>query len=523
MPLLVSLFPILLPFLLLVVFKRSARFGMSITFLALLLGGAFVWDMEWMVLLASMLQGLHKALAILIILFGAIFMMNVLQRTGAVNRINLGFNRLTTDMRLQAVVIAFLFGAIIEGVAGFGTPAVVVAPLLVALGFRPLAAATLALVANSVPVPFAAVGTPIQVGLGNISTDVDFFNAVGRYITSIDFFAGLLVPSILVLMLIRFFGTNNTRRDYLEVLPWTLFVGATYTGIAFVVVRTLGFEFVTIVSSISTLLIATLSIRFGLLVPRHPWRKASVPIPDIDHSDMPLWQAWLPYGLVILLLVLTRTVAPIQAFVLRVADLSYYNVLGFDTIDSTLLLLYSPGFILVVAALLGLLMQRASVRHVTSASLASLNTVKKAAFALVPTLALVQIFSNSGMNLSDLDSMPVHLATVLGERLHGVWYLLAPFVGELGSFVTGSATVSTLTFSPVQYQIANQYGLNSELVLALQLIGGAAGNMICVHNVVSVSAVVDTEGQEGRIIQKTVLPAILYGLLAGLAAMLFFA
>jgi lactate permease len=160
---------------------------------------------------------------------------------------------------------------------------------------------------------------------------------------------------------------------------------------------------------------------------------------------------------------------------------------------------------------------------VKSASLASLNTVKKAAFALVPTLALVQIFSNSGMNVSDLESMPVHLATVLGERLHGIWYLLAPFVGELGSFVTGSATVSTLTFSPVQYQIANQYGLNSELVLALQVIGGAAGNMICVHNVVSVSTVVDTEGQEGRIIQKTVLPAILYGLLAGLAALLFFA
>jgi lactate permease len=523
MQLLVSLFPILLPFLLLVVFKRSARFGMSITFLALLLGGAFVWDMEWMVLLASVLQGLHKAFAILIILFGAIFMMNVLQRTGAVNRINLGFNSLTKDMRLQAVIIAFLFGAIIEGVAGFGTPAVVVAPLLVALGFRPLAAATLALVANSVPVPFAAVGTPIEIGLGNLSSDTVFFNEVGRYITSVDLFAGLFLPTILVLLLIRFFGTNNTKRDYLEILPWTLFVGATYTGIAFVIVRTLGFEFVTIVSSITTLLVATLSIRFGVLIPKQEWNKAKVPTPDIDHSDMPLWQAWLPYGLVILFLVLTRTVEPLKQFVNRFVDLSYNDILGFDSIDSALQLLYSPGFILVLSAVLGLLLQRSSTRHLKTASLASLRTVQKAAFALIPTLALVQIFSNSGINLSNLDSMPVHLATVLGERLHGVWYLLAPFVGELGSFVTGSATVSTLTFSPVQYQIANQYGLNSELVLGLQIIGGAAGNMICVHNVVSVSTVVDTEGQEGRIIQKTVLPALLYGLLAGLAAMLFFA
>jgi lactate permease len=103
-----------------------------------------------------------------------------------------------------------------------------------------------------------------------------------------------------------------------------------------------------------------------------------------------------------------------------------------------------------------------------------------------------------------------------------VWVLLAPFVGELGSFITGSATVSTLTFSPVQYQIALDYGLSTNLILALQLLGGAAGNMICVHNVVSVSTVVKTEGQEGLIIKKTVWPALIYGLLVGVAALILF-
>ena len=119
-------------------------------------------------------------------------------------------------------------------------------------------------------------------------------------------------------------------------------------------------------------------------------------------------------------------------------------------------------------------------------------------------------------------SMPVYLATFLGEYLNGIWIMLAPFIGELGSFITGSATVSTLTFSPIQQQIALEYGLNVNLILSLGLMGGAAGNMICVHNVVSVSTVVNIEGQEGEIIKKTLIPAIIYGILIGLSALILF-
>lgn len=522
MNLLVSFLPIILPFIFLVVLKMSAKIGMSLTFIIVFISAYFVWNMDLIVISASIVQGLHKAFGILIILFGAIMMMNVLKLSGAVNRINQGFNNLTTDMRLQAILIAFLFGAIIEGVAGFGTPAVVVAPLLVALGFRPIAAATLALVSNSVPVPFAAVGTPIQIGLGNISTNTTFLNEVGYYITSIDFLAGIFMPTIVVYMLLIFFGKHSTKKDYFEVLPWTLMIGFVYTGIAFITVRTLGFEFVTIVSSISTLVIAVLTIRFHILTPRNTWVKAKEKVEEIEHSDMSLIRAWAPYGVVILLLVLSRIIAPIKEFFLTFIDLSYNNILGVATVNSSLQLLYSPGFILIFAAILAVFIQQSKPSNIRKASIQSLKSVKGAALALIPTLALVQIFSNSGINLSNLDSMPIYLATFLGEHLNGIWVLLAPFVGELGSFITGSATVSTLTFSPVQYQIAAQYGLNIQLFLGLQIIGGAAGNMICVHNVVAVSTVVKTEGQEGLIIKKTIFPAILYGLLAGISALLLF-
>lgn len=523
MKILVSFLPILLPFLFLVVLKMTAKKGMLLSFIIVLVGAFFVWDMELITLLASMLQGLHTTIGILIILFGAVFMMNTLKLNGAIDRINLGFNNLSTDMRIQTIMVAFLFGALIEGVAGFGTPAVVVAPLLVALGFHPLAAATVALVSNSVPVPFAAVGTPVQIGLQNINTTLEFQNEIAGYITSIDFLSGIFMPTIVVYMLIFFFGKNSSKKDYLEILPWTLFIGLTYVSTAFIMARTLGFEFVTIGTVIVMLVVSTLSVRFKFLVPKNPWRGAMHK--DIIHDSEPkmsLLLAWSPYVLVIILLLMTRVIPPLKSFTLNFIDLSYRGILGIDSINSKLQLLYSPGFILILSAILAVFIQKQSTSNIKDAAKTSFDSIKSAGLVLIPTLAMVQIFSNSGLNLSNIDSMPVYLASYLGEYLNGIWYHLAPFIGELGSFITGSATVSTLTFSPVQEQIALQYGLNPELVLSIGLMGGAAGNMICVHNVVSVATVVGEIGKEGEIIKKTIFPAIIYAILIGLAAIILF-
>lgn len=522
MNLLVSFLPIILPFLFLVVLKMSAKKGMTLSFVIVLIAAYFVWGMDSTALFGSLIKGVHQAFGILIILFGAILMMNILKMNGAIDRINLGFNSLTKDMRVQAILIAFLFGGLIEGVAGFGTPAVVVAPLLVALGFRPIAAATLALVSNSVPVPFAAVGTPVQIGLSGVGNTTEFFNSIAGYITSIDFLSGLFMPTIVVVLLLAFFGEDTKKKDYFEILPWTLFIGFMYTLIAYIVARTLGFEFVTIITVLSMLVIATITIRFKFLIPKNTWQKAYSQLEEIKPSEMSLVKAWLPYGIVILLLILSRVITPIKSLFLNTIDLSLYSILGIDGLDSKLQLLYSPGFILIVVAIASVFIQSAKKENIKNASLKSLSNVKGAALALIPTLAMVQLFSNSGINVNDLVSMPIYLATFLGEQLNGIWIFLAPFIGELGSFVTGSATVSALTFSPVQFQIAESYALNTNLILSLGLMGGAAGNMICVHNVVSVCTVVNTEGQEGTIIKKTIIPALLYAFLAGFAAWILF-
>src|SRR5699024_1075744 len=226
--------------------------------------------------LASIFEGTHKALTILLILFGAIVLLNTLTHTGAVDRINQGFSNISGDMRVQIIIVGFLFGALIEGAAGFGTPAAVTGPLMVALGFNPMAAAAIALISNSTPVPFGAVGTPIQVGLSNIpEAGLAFFQDIGVKVTIIDLFAGTFIPFILVFILTMFFGKNRSIKYAIELLPWTLFVGFVYTLSALLYSSLFGHEFVSILAALTGLVIATLTAKKGFLLPKNEWREAA--------------------------------------------------------------------------------------------------------------------------------------------------------------------------------------------------------------------------------------------------------
>ena len=140
----VALTAIWLPLLLVVVFRQPARVGMSISALAVGLLASVIWQMEPLAIGASAIQGVHRALTIGLILFGAITLLKTLESTGALERIKLGLHALSQDMRVLTVIVAFCFISLIEGISGFGTPSIIAAPLLIVLGFHPLTAAVLA-------------------------------------------------------------------------------------------------------------------------------------------------------------------------------------------------------------------------------------------------------------------------------------------------------------------------------------------------------------------------------------------
>ncbi|WP_077329206.1 L-lactate permease [Virgibacillus siamensis] len=519
MLLLVALSAIIAPFIFLVIFRMPAIKGMFFSAIIIIILALFVWGMGGAIVTASVLQGIHKALTILLILFGAIVLLNTLRHTGAVDRINEGFRNISSDMRVQVIIVAFLFGALIEGAAGFGTPAAVTGPLMVALGFNPMAAAALALIADSSAVSFGAVGTPVQIGLSNIpGANLEFFNEIGVKITLIDLFGGTFIPLMLVIILTLFFSKKKSLSNVFELAPWALFIGIVYTGSALLFAVLFGQEFVAILASLTGLLVSTFTARKGFLMPKTVWKDALQDNFEIksEKSEMSLVKAWSPYLIVVALLLITRIIDPIKEFTLTYVDLTWENILGFEGVTSGWEVLYSPGTVLVLAAVLAVIIQRKSFSNFAKASKESLQSIQTAGLALFSTLALVQVFTNSGMNANDLISMPQYIAEALAATFGSGWVFVAPFLGELGAFITGSDTVSTLTFSPIQYSVANQTGMNTQIILALLVIGGAAGNMICVHNVVAASTVVGLTGKEGDIIRKTLIPAIIYGLLAGL-------
>ncbi|PRO65455.1 L-lactate permease [Alkalicoccus urumqiensis] len=504
---------VLLPFLFLVVLRMPAKIGMSWTFILFAAGALVIWQMPLIDAGAAVTQGMVQALAILYILFGAVLLLRTLEKTGAVARINEGFRKLSPDMRVQTVIVAFLFGSLLEGAAGFGTPAAVTGPLLLALGFPPAAAVVLALAADSTAVSFGAVGTPVIFGLGGVEgAGPGLFQEAAVWITGMDLITGTLLPLGLIMLLTILFGGKENRASWIPMIPWALMIGAVYSVSAFLSALFLGPEFVAIVASLIALAVSAWTASIGFLLPEETWAPLREEIKEIDvPRKMKLPTAWSPYIIVVLLLILTRAFPAVQS-ALQSVRLEWTEIYG-TPVSAAWEVLYSPGTVLILAALAASLLQTSSGTSVVRAAGISAKTAGAAALALIPTLGFVYLFIHSGLNTAGLPSMPQYLASVLTSIIGGGWHAAAPFLGMLGSFITGSAMVSGLTFAPVQQSVAQANELYEPLVLAQQTAGAAAGNMICVHNVVAAAAVTGMIGREGEIIRKTVIPALIYGVL----------
>lgn len=145
-----------------------------------------------------------------------------------------------------------------------------------------------------------------------------------------------------------------------------------------------------------------------------------------------------------------------------------------------------------------------------------------AGFVLLFTVPMVRILINSGVNAGDLPSMPIAMARYVADSVGGIYPLFAPMIGALGSFLAGSNTVSNMMFSQFQYGVATNLGLSTALMVAVQAIGAAAGNMVAIHNVVAASATVGLLGREGATLRKTIWPTLYYVLMTGIIALIGF-
>lgn len=539
--------PILLAAILLVGLRWPAKRAMPVVYLLTAGIALFAWDMSFNRVLASTLQGLIITVGVLWIIFGAILLLNTLKYSGGIATIRRGFATISPDRRIQAIIIAWLFGCFIEGASGFGTPAAIAAPLLVAIGFPALAAVILGMLVQSTPVSFGAVGTPIIIGVNSGldtatigaqlsaqgSSWAQYLQLITSNVAVIHAIVGTVMPLIMVLMLTRFFGKEKSWKAGFEVLPFALFGGLAFTLPYAATGIFLGPEFPSLLGGLVGLAIVTAAARAGFLVPKKTWDFADPKewpnewLGSIEmkldqlprHQQIGAIRAWLPYVLVGALLVISR-VFPEVGSALKSVVLVFPDLLGEKGIRADFMPLYLPGGILVTVVLITVFLHRMHARSLVKAVGESSRVLLGAGFVLLFTVPMVRILINSGVNAAALPSMPIAMAQWVADSVGNVYPLLAPSVGALGAFIAGSNTVSNMMLSQFQFGVASSLGISGALIVAVQAIGAAAGNMVAIHNVVAASATVGLLGREGTTLRKTIWPTLYYVLATGIIALL---
>jgi len=537
-----ALLPIVAVAFFLVVLRWPASRAMPICYFVAAALALFVWKVPKERVAAASINGLVIAGTLLYIIFGAILLLNTLKESGGLRAIRKGFTDITPDRRIQVIIIAWLFGALMEGAAGFGTPAAICVPLLVGLGFPALAAVVAGMIIQSTPVSFGAAGTPILIGVntGLASEQAvhdyaqqvgfaewsDFLAMIGWKVALLHAVAGILVPLIVVSFMTRFFGKNKSFREGLAVWRFAIFASLSMVIPYLMVACTLGPEFPSLLGSLVGLVIVTTGARKGFLMPldeehwefdqKENWDKSWTGKIDISENDngktIGLLKAWVPYLLVVLLLILTRLVVPLKELISW--EVTLPKLFGTE-IAPSFKPLYLPGTIFICVSLITLLLHRINLASYKRAWGSSLRTALAASSALVFTVPMVQVFINSDGGAAEYAKMPIALAEGVAALAGSAWPIFAPFIGGIGAFVAGSNTISNMMFSLFQFDVGRRIGVDPSWVVALQAVGGAAGNMICVHNVVAASAVVGLLGKEGLVIRKTLASFFYYALLTG--------
>jgi len=458
----------------------------------------------------TLAEALFIALTILWIIFPALAIHELQLRTGAVDVLRQAMGRLSDDPRITALLVAWFFVLFIEGAAGFGTSVALAAPFLVSAGFRRVEAVTIALVGHAVGVSFGAVGTPVlaQVAVTPYS-GLEIAAATGIY----HGLVGWLMPLVAMLLVTR--SLPREQRLGLGAWGWTLAAAALFLIPHTLIARFIGPELPTLGGSL-----VGAALFVAALLTWQRWRSrrqhaapsvgAASSVASSAAAPAVLLRAAAPYLVLVALVLLTRLVPALQAALSG-------TTIGWrvGTFGATFAPLYHPGSMLLLGFALGALTQRAAWADVRAALVGAATKLGPVTLALVAMLGLSRLMVYAGM----VDALAGAAALAAGSA----WPLFAPFVGVLGTFVTGSATASNILFTDFQVATAERLGLSVLALIGAQGFGAAVGNIVCPHNIIAAGATVDLTGKEGEVLRRTLWVALSYALLGGALALLVFA
>jgi len=490
-PLILSITPFIL-FLVLLLAAKLPLLNVSIITVGLTLAlKIYYWKILPLFVLNSFIKGTLVAFDIFVIIFGAIFFLEVLSNLKIIENVSYYLKSLLKDYRVQVILLAWMFEGFIEGTAGFGTPASIVVPLLVSIGLSPLTAVTIGMLGNSTAGAFGAVGTPVRVGFAGLDV-----SEVTKYGTIFNL-AGFLVPVFMLWILASI--QKDRWKNFWEAVPFAIWAGVAFVVPSYLVSK-LGPEFPSILGSLIGMVLILITIKLGLFVPKNKRHLEEAKVMEVK---LPAYKVIIPYILLIGLLIVGK-------FVLGSINLEF--PWGF----SYKLNLFNPGLAFLVAGLpIALLWGKGNLVFKSSGS--ALKRSINPFLVVVSMSTMVQLMINSGNNLSGLPSSLTTISKVF--ELKSLPFL-APFIGAFGGFITGSVTVSNIMFGSFLNSASLALNYYPAIILSLGLIGGAAGNMIALADVISAEAVVNLKNQTRFVLKGLIIPCLIYLTLVGIMGLI---
>ncbi|WP_371230008.1 lactate permease LctP family transporter [Pseudomonas sp. QE6] len=528
---LAALVPIIFFFLALAVFRLKGHVAGAITLALSLLIAVFVYHMPVDKALASAVYGFFYGLwPIAWIIVAAVFLYKLTVKSGQFEIIRSSVLSITVDQRLQVVLIGFSFGAFLEGAAGFGAPVAITAALLVGLGFNPLYAAGLCLIANTAPVAFGALGIPIIVA-GQVS-GVDAFK--------IGAMAGRQLPILSVIVPFWLVAMMDGWRGIRETWPALLVAGGSFAISQFLTSNFIGPELPDITSALLSMVCLTLFLRVWQPANLRETEFSSINADgsatlggvggggqrESQYSFGQIFKAWSPF-LILTVLVTIWTMKPFKALFLPGGALeSWVAVIKVPYLDQLVLkaapivanptpmpaiykfdLVSASGTAIFLAALISMAILRIGVKSGAATFRDTLRELKWPVLTIGMVLAFAFVTNYSGMSTT--------LALVLAGT-GAAFPFFSPFLGWLGVFLTGSDTSSNALFGSLQATTAHQLGVSDTLLVAANTTGGVTGKMISPQSIAVACAATGMVGRESDLFRFTVKHSLIFAAFIGL-------
>ena len=453
----------------------------------------------------AVVEGVLKAVfPILIIILMAIFSYNVLVESKEIEVIKNQFTSFSDDKGVTVLMLVWGFGGLLEGMAGFGTAVAIPAAILISLGYKPVFSALVALIANTVPTGFGAVGVPVitlcnEVAAGGVASP-ELIREVSTYCVV------QLSPLFIILPFIILTLTNRSRNAIGRNLLISLWVGGISLATQYVVAMFLGAETPAIIGSVAAII--------ALLV----YSKLFAPKKDngnVKHyTAAETFRAWSVYFFILLFILLSGPLFPdINSFlkshlVSRVALPIYADgtTFNFGWISNA-------GLMLLLGTIIGGLIQGVSPRRLLVILARTTVNLRKTVITIISLVSLASVMNYAGMIVVIASA----LAAVTGQ----LYPVFAPLIGAIGTFVTGSDTSSNILFAKLQANVAHQLNYsNSDWLVAANTTGATGGKMISPQSIAIATAACDMQGRDGEILKAAIPYAIAYIAIGGLMVLL---